>query len=155
MIVPEIQMYVNFLIFVNFWSNKKRSHLAELVTSVPQIIEGTLKSRLLFRVDLSSTKFINLKSHQPTAIVEFSKPKRNPPHCWNCHRLGHTKKYCLRSPRSVKCREDYTSIDDQYPLERNNPCTCANCTGLHLRSPAFQKLRQPNNTAIDEMCRRT
>jgi hypothetical protein len=51
-----------------------------------------------------------------------------PPLCSNCQRRGHTRNYCYRLPRCVKCGEGHSS--SQCTLPKTEKPTCANC-GLH------------------------
>lgn len=43
--------------------------------------------------------------------------RHDPPICKKCQRLGHTKAYCLREPRCIKCGDNHVS--DQCTLDKS------------------------------------
>lgn len=52
------------------------------------------------------------------------------PQCMNCQRHGHTKKFCQRNPRCVKCTENHAT--SQCPRKtRNKDVKCINCGENH------------------------
>lgn len=131
------------------------------VTNVPRKVDGILKPLPLFRLELEpnikNPEIYNQQSLLQVRIkVESFKPRNDPPLCRNCLHYGHTKHYCLRAPRCIKCGEGHAS--DKCTLQRTAPCKCANCGGQHPASyrgcPTFQKLRQPQHKATDEIRRR-
>lgn len=74
---------------------------------------GKVKRSLpLFMIDLK-TKDNNKEIHELQNLmhtkisVEKPKAKRVVVQCMICQRYGHTKKYCSRSPRCVKCAGDH------------------------------------------------
>ncbi len=125
------------------------------------LVNGVLSPRPLFRVDLEpnalNPEIYNLTNLLQVRItVEAFKPKSDPPLCRNCQRFGHTKSYCLRSPRCIKCAENHSS--DKCVLAASAPCKCVNCGGQHPASyrgcPAFQKLRREPHKAVNEINKR-
>lgn len=116
--------------------------------------------RPLLRVELEPSaknpEIYNLPSLLQVKIkVESFKPRNDPPLCRNCQRLSHTKRYCQRTPRCIKCGDNHAS--DKCTLNRTDPCKCVNCGGQHPANyrgcPAFQKLRQPVPKATEEIRR--
>lgn len=77
--------------------------------------------RSLFRIELEpntrNPEIYNLLSLLQVRIkVESFKPKVDPPMCHNCERIGHTKRYRLRTPGYIKCDDNHAS--EKCPLER-------------------------------------
>lgn len=68
--------------------------------------------------------------------IEPPPQKREIPQCAGCQRYGHTKKYCSRLPRCVKCNSNHwTSTCDKdkdvtAKEERSDP-KCVLCTKNH------------------------
>lgn len=128
------------------------------VVNVSRRKNGVLEPRPLFRIELEpyerNSEIYNL-THigQCRMTVESFKPKNDPPLCKNCLRFGHTKQYCLRHPRCIKCGEDHPS--DKCTLAKEAPCKCANCGESHPANyrgcSAFQKLRKSTHRAVDEI----
>lgn len=140
---------------------KEVGYTPRRVVNVQRKEDGQLISRPLFRVELEPDP-INPNIYELTNLlhvritVESFKPRAGPPHCRRCQQIGHTKQYCLRNPRCIKCGGDHTSIT--CPLSKTDPCKCANCGGPHPANykgcVAFQKLRKPTHTATEEIRRR-
>lgn len=62
--------------------------------------------------------------------VEPPLPKREVPQCIKCQNFGHTKKYCHRNPRCVKCTGDHAT--DICPRKlRDKEVRCVNCGEDH------------------------
>lgn len=66
-----------------------------------------------------------------------------------CQRYGHTKTYCRRPYRYVKCGDEHKT--DECTKQRDTPAKCALCDGAHPSSykgcAVYQEiLRQRNNT---------
>lgn len=61
--------------------------------------------------------------------------------CRNCQLYGHTKAYCTRQARCIKCDRQHHTIQCQKP--RNQECKCANCGGIHTANwkgcPVYQE----------------
>ena len=131
------------------------------VVNVPSRLNGTLKHRPLFRVDLEPSdcnpEIYNLTNLLQVRIkVEPAKKRSDPPHCRNCQRFGHTKQYCLRSPRCIKCGADHPS--NECTLDSKAPCTCVNCGESHPASyrgcPKAKQQSKKQHKATDEIRRR-
>uniref|UniRef100_A0A1B0CIJ5 Putative nucleic-acid-binding protein from transposon x-element n=1 Tax=Lutzomyia longipalpis TaxID=7200 RepID=A0A1B0CIJ5_LUTLO len=65
-------------------------------------------------------------------VVEFQAPraKKELPQCTRCQHFGHTKSFCTRSPRCVKCLGDHLTTDCRRKT-RDDAVRCANCGGAH------------------------
>lgn len=65
-------------------------------------------------------------------IVQFEAPhqKRDIPQCSNCQRYGHTKGFCHRRPRCVKCTGDHLTSNCPQKTRSNN-VKCVLCEGNH------------------------
>jgi hypothetical protein len=93
------------------------------------------KSRLpLFFVDLDQSQANDNIFDLTTLLyskvqVEEPRPKRLIVQCMRCQQLGHTKKYCNRSPKCVKCAKDHETSSCTKP--NNTPATCALCGENH------------------------
>jgi hypothetical protein len=104
------------------------------VRSVVNIISSEKIPLPLFFVDLepsgnnSSVYDINNILH---CKIKVEEPRRNRgiPQCVRCQSFAHTKKYCSRQPRCVKCGGDHLSADCK--KTRDTPATCANCGSSH------------------------
>ena len=44
-------------------------------------------------------------------VLEPPRPKRQIPQCARCQKYGHTKSFCHRKPKCIKCAGDHFSID--------------------------------------------
>lgn len=65
-------------------------------------------------------------------IVTIEEPKKRNTivQCQRCQQYGHTKNYCMRPPRCLKCAESH--ITKHCPkVDRSTPATCALCFGPH------------------------
>lgn len=119
-------------------------------------------ARNLFRVELepdpANSNIYNLPYLLRMCItVEAFRPRTDPPHCRRCQCLGHTKQYCLRDPRCIKCGDNHELANCK--LAKSDPCKCANCGEPHPASyrgcPEYQKLRKKKpHSAVDEIRRR-
>lgn len=65
--------------------------------------------------------------------IEPPHPKREVPQCSNCQRYGHTKNFCYRSSRCVKCAGLHLTKDCGRK-EKSKDVKCANCDGNHPAS---------------------
>ena len=65
-------------------------------------------------------------------IVTFEppRPKHEIPQCAKCQQYGHTKAYCHRQPRCIKCAGDHLSIDCSRKT-RSDQVKCILCNGNH------------------------
>lgn len=106
------------------------------VTNIWNMKQASTNNPLhLFVVELqpkSNNKDIyNIKNLLHCRIkFEPPRPKRTIPQCSNCLAYGHTKTYCRRSPRCIKCAGNHASIDCSRK-ERSENVKCALCDGNH------------------------
>uniref|UniRef100_A0A1B0GJF1 Putative nucleic-acid-binding protein from transposon x-element n=1 Tax=Lutzomyia longipalpis TaxID=7200 RepID=A0A1B0GJF1_LUTLO len=62
--------------------------------------------------------------------IEPPHPKKEVIQCKRCQRFGHSKSYCNRSPRCVKCDQEHNS--SECPRKVRDDCVkCINCGGNH------------------------
>lgn len=73
------------------------------------------------------------------------------PQCKRCQEFGHTKTYCRKTPKCVRCAEDHLTEDCDKPRTNNAP-KCANCKNQHPANyrgcevaKALQKIRDQGN----------
>ncbi|KAF0759565.1 Uncharacterized protein FWK35_00036360, partial [Aphis craccivora] len=116
-----------------------RTALEEIVFQVRQItnvphIKTTKLNLPIFFVDLEPSELnkdifhISHKLHTKVKIEEPYK-KRDLVQCLNCQEYGHTKTYCVHTPRCVRCAEHHITSACLKP--RNLPAKCAICQGEH------------------------
>lgn len=89
----------------------------------------------LFEIELktnSNNKNIyDIKSLMYCKIsFEPPKPKKSPPQCTNCQQYGHTRTFCRRQPKCIKCAGDHLSKTCERK-EWGNQVKCALCSGNH------------------------
>lgn len=73
----------------------------------------------------------NLKCIYHTSVsIEDPKRKKTIPQCKRCQQYGHTKNYCMRPYRCVKCAENHNTTDCP-KKDRREPAKCALCLGDH------------------------
>ena len=79
--------------------------------------------------DKSKTIFL-LKTLLYSAIqVEPCKTRPGPPQCKRCQAYGHTRNYCHRIPRCVRCLGEHLTENCESP--KDSPPKCTNCKGNH------------------------
>lgn len=132
------------------------------VVNISRREKGVLIPLPLFRVKLEpnpiNPQIYLLQSLLHVRVkVESFKPRTAPPHCRNCQQLGHTKHFCLRAPRCIKCGADHASATCTRPTME--PCTCANCGGAHPANyqgcPEYIRYTKPKpHSAVEEIRRR-
>lgn len=106
------------------------------VTNIWNIWNKTKNIRYpLFEIELKS----NTNNKDIYAIRELMyckisfeppKPKKTPPQCSNCQQYGHTRSFCRRPPKCIKCAGNHSSK----MCERQkwgNQVKCALCSGNH------------------------
>lgn len=99
---------------------------------------GTKIPLSMFFIDLKPNKnnkeVYNIKFLLSTRIkVEAPHKKRETPQCTNCQRFGHTKNFCKRQPRCVKCALPH--LTTMCPIkEKTKNVKCVNCEGNHPAS---------------------
>lgn len=92
----------------------------------------------LFFVDLEpspqNTEIFKLEIVAHTRIrVEEPKKRREIVQCFRCQAFGHTRSYCNRAPRCVKCGEDHlTEVCKISP--KSEYVKCVHCEGNHPAS---------------------
>lgn len=66
-------------------------------------------------------------------IVTFEPPhvKREIPQCMRCQRYGHTKNFCTRIPRCVKCTDNHPTSECTRKEKKNDDVKCVNCHENH------------------------
>lgn len=61
---------------------------------------------------------------------EVPRPKRQLPQCATCQRYGHTRRFCFRKPRCVKCTDEHSTAN--CPRKgRSDNVKCVLCNGNH------------------------
>lgn len=133
------------------------------LTNVPKKTNGIYEPLPLFKLELEpnpqAARIYELKYLLQVPItVESPKQRLQAPQCLNCQAVGHTKAYCSRPPRCVKCGSSHNSSDCKLP--KTEKCTCANCGDSHPANyrgcPAFiAKKKKPPYKAVEEIQRRT
>jgi hypothetical protein len=63
-------------------------------------------------------------------IIEPPHQKREIKQCKNCQKYGHTKQYCYRRLRCVKCTGDHHTSQCNRQGKSSN-VKCVNCLGIH------------------------
>lgn len=112
------------------------ANLDHSATNIWNIKQGPMRNPLhMFVVELqpktNNKDIYNTKSLLHCRIkFEPPKPKRTIPQCTNCLAYGHTKTYCRRNPRCIKCAGNHASIDC-IRKERSDNVKCALCDGNH------------------------
>lgn len=67
--------------------------------------------------------------HQ-SVVIEDPRKRRSIIQCHRCQQYGHSKNYCMRPPRCVKCGQSHKTSDCD-KKDRNTPALCALCSGPH------------------------
>lgn len=68
--------------------------------------------------------------HHQAVTIEDPKKRKTIPQCQRCQQYGHSKNYCMRPYRCVKCGEGHRTADCP-KTDRNTPAKCALCEGDH------------------------
>lgn len=80
--------------------------------------------------DESAKGIYNIKSiFQCIVDVEARRKPGNIPQCHRCQEFGHTRNYCFKQPKCVKCGKEH--ITKNCTKVKTDPPTCANCGGNH------------------------
>lgn len=77
----------------------------------------------------AAVKDIKYIYHQ-SVIIEDPKKRTTLPQCQRCQQYGHSKNYCMRPYRCVKCGQGHKTADCP-KKDRNTPAKCALCQGAH------------------------
>lgn len=91
----------------------------------------------------TSTFFVNLAQgpnnkvvknvryiYHQSIIIEDPRKRKAIAQCQRCQQYGHTKNYCMRPYRCVKCAQPHKTADCP-KRDRNTPAKCALCLGDH------------------------
>ena len=106
------------------------------VTKITNIRNRLNKAPLpMFFVDLKmspNNKDIYKIEFLLNSKIKFEAPnkKREIPQCLRCQRYGHTKNFCFRQPRCVKCA-DYHLTSNCQIKNRTKEVKCVHCDGNH------------------------
>lgn len=112
---------------------EEKDHIVTNIWNIKQRI--TKKPLHMFVVELkpndNNKTIYDLKSLLNCRIIfEPPRPKRSIPQCSNCQQYGHTKAYCYRKPKCIKCAGDHHSIECSRK-ERSDMVKCVLCSGNH------------------------
>lgn len=91
----------------------------------------------------TSTFFVNILPNQnnkkvkeiqyiynQSVVIEDPRKKKTMLQCQRCQQYGHSKNYCTRPYRCVKCAESHKRSECS-KTDRNTPAQCALCLGPH------------------------
>lgn len=122
--------------------------LGHQVRSVRNAISRTTKEPLpMFFVDLdpnvNNKEIYNIRSFKNAIItIEATKRFDDIVQCFRCQEFGHTKSYCRKPYRCVKCGLGHSTAECKKPA--NTPPNCVHCEGNHTASykgcTTYQKL---------------
>lgn len=92
----------------------------------------------LFFVDLNPSpknkEIFSIEAIAHTHIkVEEPRKRKDIVQCFRCQAYGHTKGYCQRAPRCVKCGEEHLTAECKLPRNSGH-AKCALCQGNHPAS---------------------
>lgn len=129
--------------------------LGHQVRSVRNVVSRKTKEPLpMFFVDLdpceNNKDVYDIRSIE-NAVVSIEPPKRfdDLVQCFRCQEFGHTKSYCKKPFRCVKCGGDHSTIDCTKPADVAPKCV--HCKNNHTASykgcPTYQKLANKRTTA--------
>jgi len=110
--------------------------LGHQVTNVWNIKNRVTKKPLpMYFIDLkpnvNNKQIYDTKFHLNCRIIfEPPRPKRQIPQCARCQRYGHTRSFCYRKARCVKCAGDHATVDC-HRKERSDQAKCVLCGGSH------------------------
>jgi len=82
--------------------------------------------------DSNNKKIYEIEFLAKTKVkIEPPRPKKEIPQCTRCQRYGHTKSYCNRSARCVKCAGDHYTTQCDWKEKNNKNVKCVLCTKNH------------------------
>lgn len=105
---------------INIWNMKQTSTMSPLHMFVIELQQNT-SNKDIYKIN--SLLYCRVKFEPP-------RPKRTIPQCANCMAYGHTKSYCRRNPRCIKCAGNHASPDCSRK-ERSDDVKCVLCDGNH------------------------
>jgi len=130
---------------------QKMGHEVENITNVFKMvtIDGVKirKTFPLFYVDLKQKEnnkdVFNIKA-LAYCIVKIEAPKKAKgiPQCTNCQQLGHTKSFCHRHSKCVKCADGHHTKQCEKKRETEPTCALCQCKGHtanYKGCPVYQK----------------
>jgi hypothetical protein len=132
-----------------------RGHKVRSITNVMH--RATKEPLALFFIDLepnTNNKDIFSITHLLHCIVKFEAPykKREVVQCKRCQRFGHTKNFCNRPYRCVKCSGDHST--ECCKKSSNTAAVCINCGDSHPASYKGCKMYQQYKSKIFQPIRR-
>ncbi|CAH2103968.1 unnamed protein product [Euphydryas editha] len=89
----------------------------------------TFFANLLSGPNNKAVKSIKVIYHQ-TVIIEDPRKRKTIVQCQRCQQYGHTKNYCMKPFRCVKCAGAHKTSECT-KTDRNTPAMCALCLGPH------------------------
>jgi Associated with zinc fingers len=113
-----------------------------------------------FKPSAKNSELYNLKRLYHAVIkVEPPKPRRTVIQCSRCQEYNHTKNFCHKKERCVKC--DGMHASSSCPKSPESPPVCVNCKGAHTANyrgcpvhrtlqQAHPQLRQLNRRRIED-----
>lgn len=104
----------------NIWNMKQMSSKNSLDMFTVDL-KPNLNNKEIYKIN--SLLYCRIKFEPP-------RPKRTIPQCSNCMTYGHTKSYCRRNPRCIKCAGNHSSSDCSRK-ERSEDVKCVLCDGNH------------------------
>ena len=124
----------------NIWNIKQRQTQKPLPMFVIEI-ESNPSNKEIYKVS----------SLLHSVVFEPPRPVRQVPQCGNCQQYGHTKAYCRRCPKCIKCAGDHSSKNcaQQY---RFKDVKCVLCNGNHPAkgSSVYQEKKKTKKTLLQE-----
>lgn len=79
----------------------------------------------------NNTAVKNIKHiYHQTVIIEDPRKRKTIVQCQRCQQYGHSKNFCMRPYRCVKCAKPHKTSDCP-KLDRTTPAQCALCEGAH------------------------
>ena len=104
----------------NIWNIKQRQTQKPLPMFVVEILQNPTNKDIYKITSLLHSR----------VSFEPPRPKRQIPQCANCQQYGHTKSYCRRYPKCIKCAGDHLSKDCSQKLPSKD-VKCVLCAGNH------------------------
>lgn len=140
-------------------SLQEKGHEVTNIWNIKQRI--TNKPLSMFFVDLkqsNNNKEIYKIKQLLNAVVSFEAPRSNReiPQCTRCQKYGHTKNFCHKNPRCVKCTANHHTRDCPRKT-KDDEVKCVNCNESHpanyrgcivhkqLQEKMYPKLSQKGN----------
>ena len=116
----KIQLHEQGHTVTNIWNIKQRSTKKPLPIFIVEL-EPHTNNKLIYNIK----RLLNCNIRFEPPI-----PKREIPQCSNCQHYGHTRKYCRRKPKCIKCAGDHASTACDKKGRLSN-AKCVLCEGNH------------------------